>query len=168
MITVAEFIIKNGIEKLVNRQITKDGKNRTLVVSDRDLRFHDLNNKTWDVKYDNTPEKRKEFFDEFHKEGNYRFYAIAEDGGCVWIYGCDLIEDIETEENVIYFLESKGLKGVPVSAQDYSMNESCLKVYSTHFFKNLTILSKQCTGFYRYKYFENDSTAKMGSLVSVS
>lgn len=83
-ITVADFIIKYGIEALKDLEATYFERECNVIILDIDLRFHSrANEKTF-------PNERE--FDDFHKNGHYRFYVKFKDNNlCQWIYGSDAL-----------------------------------------------------------------------------
>lgn len=89
---VSEFIIKNGINALQNHLIHKEGKDRKMCIDKNDLNFHDPKHKNYNP--DGWHKTREAAFADFHRTGHYRFYAKADDGGCVWVNGNDEIRDI--------------------------------------------------------------------------
>lgn len=76
---VKEFIKTFGIEKLNGQPIEAHGNIYKMVIKTDDIEYHSLMN--WN--------NSKERLDRYHDKGSYRFYAMNEQGNCIWVYGTD-------------------------------------------------------------------------------
>jgi hypothetical protein len=74
---VKNFITAFGIEKLRGQSVEQNGKEYKIVLSNDDLEYHSLKNSDWNGSADR--------MNKYHDKGNFRFYAMGENGMCVWV-----------------------------------------------------------------------------------
>ena len=100
-ITIGEFIIKYGIEKLKDYPIRIGEIMGKIHLSSDDIKYHsrryfNKDNKALCHQYRKV--HKSEYFDHFHRHGSYRFYLIynepndSTDYGH-WVYKSDLVDE---------------------------------------------------------------------------
>lgn len=102
-ITVGEFICKYGIQKLKDYPIQFGENIYKIHLSQDDLRYHsrqyfNRHNKVICKEYKR--QYNRNYFDHYHKNGSYRFYAVYKFENDLteyaqWVYPCDFVDDLK-------------------------------------------------------------------------